>query len=217
MRLVTISAQYGAGGSTIAPAVAAALGVPFVDRAIPVQVARALGVSTEESLAHDDRAETRWVSRWLAGAARVAAVTSTVPTVPSDGASGALLSDEAFVAHTERVIRGLATSTGAVVLGRAAAIVLGSRPGTLHVRLHGPRDRRLEHAMESRGIDAVTAQREMTAADRARAAYVKRFYRCDPDDAAHYHLVCDSTALPPAAVVDLITVAARALPEKREG
>ncbi|WP_414637674.1 cytidylate kinase family protein [Actinomycetospora sp.] len=55
MRLVTISAQYGAGGSSIAPAVARALGLPFVDRAIPVQVARELGVSTEESLARDDR------------------------------------------------------------------------------------------------------------------------------------------------------------------
>jgi cytidylate kinase len=209
MRLVTISAQYGAGGSTIAPAVAEALGVPFVDRAIPVQVARALGVSDEESLARDDRAETRWVSRWLAGAARVAAVTSTVPTTPSEGPVGALLSDEAFVAHTEKIIRGLADSTGAVVLGRAAALVLGDRLGTLHVRLRGPRERRLQHAMTSRGIDAETAQREMADTDRARAAYVKRFYRCDPDDAGHYHLVCDSTAFPHDAVVALIAGAAR--------
>ena len=210
MRLVTISAQYGAGGSSIAPAVAEALGVPFVDRAIPVQVARELGVSTEECLARDDRAETRWMSRWLAGAARVAAVTSTVPAT-SEGAVGVLLSDQAFVAHTEKVIRGLADSTGAVILGRAAAVVLGDRPGTLHVRLHGPRERRLRHAMASRGIDAVTAQREMADADRARAAYVRRFYRRDPDDAGLYHLTCDATALPPAAVTELITAAARAL------
>jgi cytidylate kinase len=210
MRLVTISAQYGAGGSSIAPAVAEALGVPFVDRAIPVQVARELGISTEESLARDDRAETRWMSRWLAGAARVAAVTSTVPDVPSGGAVASLLSDQAFVAHTEKVIRELADSTGAVILGRAAAVVLRDRPGTLHVRLYGPQERRLRHAMASRGIDAATAQREMADADRARAAYVRRFYRRYPDDARLYHLMCDSTALPPAAVAELITVAARA-------
>jgi cytidylate kinase len=209
MRLVTISAQYGAGGSSIAPAVAEALGVPFVDRAIPVQVARELGVSTEESLAHDDRAETGWMSRWLAGAARVAVVTSTMPTAPSGG--GALLSDQAFVAHTEKVIRGLADSTGGVILGRAAAVVLGDRPGTLHVRLHGPRQRRLRHAMAARGIDAATAQREMADADGARAAYVRRFYRCDPDDAGLYHLMCDSTAFPSAAVAELIIAAARAM------
>ena len=214
MRLVTISAQYGAGGSSIAPAVAEALGVPFVDRAIPVQVARELGVSTEECLARDDRADTRWMSRWLAGAARVAAVTTTVPTEPAGGAVASLLSDQAFVAHTEKVIRGLADSTGAVILGRAAAVVLGDRRGTLHVRLQGPSDRRLRHAMASRGIDAATAQREMADADRARAAYVRRFYRRDPDDAGLYHLVCDSTALPQAVVAELITSAARALPTR---
>lgn len=211
MALVTISAQYGAGGSSIAPAVAEALGVPFVDRAIPVQVARELGVSTEESLARDDRAETGWVSRWLAGAAQVA-VTSTAPATPVDVA-GCVLSDQSFVDHTEKVIRGLATSTGAVVLGRAAAVVLADRPGTLHVRLRGPRDRRLRQAMELRGIDTDTAQREMADTDRARAAYVRRFYRCDPDDAGFYHLVCDSTAVPLAAVVELIACTARALPQ----
>ena len=211
MRLVTISAQYGAGGSTIAPAVAQALGVPFVDRAIPVQVARELGVSTEECLAHDDRTETGWMSRWLAGAARVAAVSSTVPTASAGDGVGVLLSDHAFVAHTEKVIRGLADTTGGVVLGRAGALVLADRPGTLHVRLRGPRDRRLRHAMASRGIDAATAEREMADADPARAAYVRRFYRRDPDDAGLYHLVCDSTALPCDAVAELIIVAARAL------
>jgi cytidylate kinase len=211
MALVTISAQYGAGGSSVAPAVAEALGVPFVDRAIPVQVARELGVSTEESLARDDRADTGWVSRWLAGAAQVAEVSSTVPATPVD-VVGCVVSDQSFVAHTEKVIRGLATGTGAVVLGRAAAVVLADRPGTLHVRLRGPRDRRLRQAMELRGIDADTAQREMADNDRARAAYVRRFYRCDPDDAGLYHLVCDSTAVPLAAVVELIAFTARALP-----
>ena len=40
MGVVTISATYGAGGSEIGPAVAAMLGLPFVDRAIPAGVAR---------------------------------------------------------------------------------------------------------------------------------------------------------------------------------
>ncbi|HEY2191685.1 MAG TPA: cytidylate kinase-like family protein [Actinomycetospora sp.] len=154
------------------------------------------------------------MSRWLAGTARVAAVTTTVPVTPTGPAVGPLLSDQEFVAHTEKVIRGLVGSTGAVVLGRAAAVVLGDRPGALHVRLHGPCDRRLRHAMASRGIDATTAQREMTDADRARAAYVRRFYRRDPDDAGLYHLMCDSTSMPPAAVAELITFAARAMTEQ---
>src|ERR1700736_4332425 len=39
MPTVTVAATYGAGGSVIAPAVAKRLGLPFIDRAIPVAVA----------------------------------------------------------------------------------------------------------------------------------------------------------------------------------
>ena len=48
------------------------------------------------------------------------------------------------------------------------------------------------------------------AADRAREAYVRHFYRCDPAEARHYHLVIDATALPVETVVDLVVTAARA-------
>ena len=53
-------------------------------------------------------------------------------------------------------------------------------------------------------------RREMAATDRAREAYVRHFYRCDPASARHYHLVIDGTALPVETVVDLVVAAARA-------
>lgn len=207
MQLVTISASYGAGGSRVAPAVADALGVPFVDRAIPVQVARELGVSIQESLARDDRAETGWVARWLVAAARVAAAGSA----PMPVEDGALLSDEEFVARAGEAIRKLTADNGGVVLGRAAAVVLAEQPGALHVRLDGPPERRRQQAMALRHVDETTARREMDDTDRARAAYVKRFYHRDPEDPRLYHLSCDSTALPLPTVVELITLAARSI------
>ena len=207
MPVVTISAQYGAGGSVIAPAVAEALGLPFVDRAIPVQVAGELGVSVDESLAHDGLAENGWASRWLSGAAWLA---GGGLVAPAGDTSGATLSDQAFVDHTESVLRGLATGAGAVILGRAAAVVLAEQPGALHVRLHGPPDHRVRQAVALRGVDDTTATRERADSDRARAAYVKRFYRRDPDDPCLYHLICDSTAISIDAVTSMITVAARA-------
>jgi cytidylate kinase len=39
---------------------------------------------------------------------------------------------------------------------------------------------------------------------------VRHFYRCDPGDARHYHLVVDSTAIPHGTVVDIVVAAARA-------
>jgi cytidylate kinase len=211
MPLVTISAQYGAGGSKVAPAVAEELGVPFVDRAIPVRVARELGVSVDESLAHDDRADRGRVTRWLAGVAQVATLGFAVGAVDAVDLRAGAPSDHDFVTHTEDVIRNVASGAGGVILGRAAALVLADQPRALHVRLHGPAESRLRLAAAVRGIDEAAAQQEMAETDSARTAYVKRFYHHDPEDIALYHLVCDSTALPISAVVELITSAARAM------
>jgi len=43
-KLIALSASYGAGGNAIGPALAERLGVPFLDRAIPIRVAARLRV-----------------------------------------------------------------------------------------------------------------------------------------------------------------------------
>jgi len=60
------------------------------------------------------------------------------------------------------------------------------------------------------GISEEQARGRLRAADKARTAYVRRLYRCDPADASLYHLVIDSTAMPLDAVIELIVTAARA-------
>ena len=57
MHVVTISATYGAGGALVGPAVAERLGVPFVDRAIPVAVADDLGITLDDALSRDEQVE----------------------------------------------------------------------------------------------------------------------------------------------------------------
>jgi cytidylate kinase len=78
------------------------------------------------------------------------------------------------------------------------------------VRLDGPPDARLAAATAHFGRPEEEVRRERDAADAARVAYVRHFYRCDPAEARHYHLVIDSTALPHGTVVDLVVAAARA-------
>jgi cytidylate kinase len=78
------------------------------------------------------------------------------------------------------------------------------------VRLDGPRDRRLAAARAELDLPEEQVRRELDAADAAREAYVRHFYRCDPAAAEHYHLVVDATALPYEVVVDLVVTAARA-------
>jgi cytidylate kinase len=107
------------------------------------------------------------------------------------------------------VLGEIAAGPGGVVLGRAAAMVLHDRPDVLHVRLDGAPEARLAAAVAHFGRPVEEVRRERDAADRAREAYVRHFYRCDPADARHYHLVVDSTVLPHDTVVDLVVTAAR--------
>jgi hypothetical protein len=203
MGVVTISAAYGAAGAEVAPAVAERLGLPFHDRAIPAQVAGRLGVSVAEAEANDETV--------VRGLWRLVASLGTMPDPVGGVLPTAALPDErAYREQTERVLAEIADGAGGVVLGRAGAIVLGERPGVLHVRLDGPRDRRLEAACARSDRPRDEVRREMEANDRTREAYVQHFYRCDPAAARHYHLVVDSTALPLDTVIDLVVTAARA-------
>jgi cytidylate kinase len=95
-----------------------------------------------------------------------------------------------------------------VILGRAAAVVLGKSCG-YHVRLDGPPEARVARGAAIEGVGLNEAQAHMRAADKARTAYVRRLYGVDPADASLYHLVIDSTAIPIEAAVGLIVTAAR--------
>lgn len=203
MGVVTVSASFGAGGAEIAPAVADRLHLPFHDRAIPVEVAGRLGVPVAEAEANDEKV-ARGLWRLITSLGSMPdPVGGVLPTSP-------LPDERAFREQTERVLAEIVAGPGGVVLGRAAAMVLADRPDALHVRLDGPPERRLAAAVAHLGRPEPEVRRERDAADAARTAYVRHFYRCDPAEARHYHLVIDSTALPHTTVVDLIVLAARA-------
>jgi cytidylate kinase len=199
--VVTVSATYGSGGSLVARRVAEELGLPFLDRAIPGAVATELGLPLRDAEARDE-VGPRGLERIMRSLAAVGPVSGV------DFASD--FHDRTFCAATEQAIRRHVASGGGVVLGRAGAVVLRDRPATLHVRLDGPAERRVEQAMRIEGIDRPTAERRRRDNDTARAAYVREFYGADAADPVLYHLVVDSTTLDLDACVDVIARAARA-------
>ena len=209
--VVTLSASYGAGGSIIGPRVAERLRLPFLDRAIPVAVAEALAVPMADAVAHDERRKPG-LGRALASLARAAAAPDTVFGTAPTATRGALADqpEQAFREETERVLHQIADTDGGVILGRAAAIVLAGEQTALHVRLDGPVERRIARATAFEGVDEAIARKHLAETDRAREAYVKHFYKADPRDPCHYHLVIDSTRLEIDTCVELIVCAARA-------
>lgn len=198
---MTLSAPYGAGGGVIGPQLADRLGIPFHNRAIPATVSAELGVELESVLPHDGQAET--------GLRRLLSVAARLPSSPLGDAELAALIlsqvDETVIAeHTASVVRHIADGDGGVILGRAGAAILAGHPRALHVRLQGPKEARIQHAMKLAGISEEVARDRQRRVDTARAAYVKRLYGQDSRDVKLYHVVLDSSAISWDACVDAL-------------
>jgi Cytidylate kinase-like family len=204
MGTVTIAATYGAAGSLIGPAVAKRLKLPFVDRAIPVELAEKLHGPLVAALADDSEAGST-VGRVLNSAL---GFTGLFAGVPLGDEQRGVVPD---VAATEKAIRGLADAGGAVILGRAGVFVLQGRPDVFHVRLDGGVEARRRAAMGREGLDYKSATRQQQATDQARRSYISHFYsRAGSwEDPRHYHLILDSTAISIDSCVELITRAAK--------
>lgn len=175
------------------------LGVPFVDRLIPSEVAARLAVPRASAFAHDE----------VSGGVLARALASLGPIGQAFGEapSTETVDDRHFRDVTEQVIFERAESGHGVILGRAAAVVLRDDPQALHVRLDGSREARVRQAMRLQCLDRPTAERRMRETDRARHAYVRRFHRADARDPALYHVLINSTVIDLNECVEMIALA----------
>lgn len=200
-RVVTLSATYGAGGTLIAPRLAQRLDLPFADRLVPMTGARAPASAegvTDEEVREEPRNPLLQGLALLSTAWRI-----PVPRDPED-------IPERLRAHVEASIDELLADGGAVILGRAAAVVLGRRPGALHVRLDGPEDARAARGAAWEGVELEAARSHLRDTDTKRARYLHRLYGRDSDDPSLYHVVLDTTVLTVDVCVDVLALAAEA-------
>jgi cytidylate kinase len=202
-RVVTISASYGAGGTVVGPRVAKRLDLPYLEHLVTPSVAA--GPRDGRKLEDEERSErlVRRLARSLAGLPLALGAGAPQPV-------DTMTTEEDVRDEVEASITALASTTGGVVLGRAATVVLADWPGVFHVRLRGPTKARVRQAMAIGQLDEAEAARRLKETDRARALYLRRFYDRDADDPSLYHLVLDATAVPLDATTELVVDAASA-------
>jgi cytidylate kinase len=188
--IVTVAAEHGAGGDLVAPRVAEALGVPFLDRMLPASLVAAA-----------DEAERQ--SGLVGRLARASTVLAGEPVERIDSDEGRVRAELA-----EFLTR--ASTEGGVVLGRGGVFVLADAPAALHVLLAGDHEGRVARVAQREGIDRAEADHRVRAQDRARKDYMQRVFSADADDRKHYHLVVDTVALGIDASVELVLAASRA-------
>jgi cytidylate kinase len=187
--IVTVAAEHGAGGDLVAPRVAEALGVPFLDRALPASLAAAAEESERQSRLMDRLART---STMFAGE----------PVERIDRDEGRIRAELAeFLTK--------ASTAGGVVLGRGGVVVLADAPAVLHVLLGGRLEGRVARVAEREDISLASAARRVRAHDRARKGYLQRVFGADADDRTLYHLVLDTVALGIDASVQIVLAASR--------
>jgi hypothetical protein len=205
MTLVAMSAAYGARGGIVGPALAQRLGVPFVDRAIALRVAGALDVSVDEAISQwDEPPQRSFLERILSN---FLGIDTGAPVGPPPE----MVSSDDFRRAAEAAVLEQAATGAGVILGRGAVAALRAHPGVLRVRLSGPKEARLQHAVEVSDLDEQAASAAMGRIDRYHADYLREYYDVDIDDPALYHIALDATALDTDTCVELIEIAARAL------
>ena len=139
---ITISRQFGAGGSTVAKKVADELGWRVVDNELVEQVAERAGLPPERVAEREER-----VSTFVERLARTLAAASPEVFPPPDSVGAALDVPEAdLVRITEAVVAEIAAQGRVVLVGRATPAVLSREADALHVKLVAPRAFRIQVA-----------------------------------------------------------------------
>lgn len=189
--LITISRQYGAGGSEVARRVATALGWRVVDNELVEEVAARAGLPAAQVAEREERVPSfaERLARTLAASA------PELFPAPVPGGTVPKLQEADLVRITESVVSEVAAKGRVVLVGRAAPAVLARQLDSLHVQLVAPRLQRIQAAAERLGMDPAKAAEILDETDKMRARYLRQFYRRDWYDPVNYHMVLNTGVL----------------------
>ena len=229
MPVITVTGLMGSGGTEVGSEVSRKLGIDYVDRLILAEAAKKMGTTVEAVAArteHPPRLGDR-----VAGFVRTVLERSALAGGGADpyfgGGLDALLvreyrdfPDEAEISDdlpgedrlltvTADVIKEIASSGNVVIAGRGANIILEDYPGALHVGLTSSLDRRIERIMERVSLDRDEAARYVAENDKGRTAYFRRFFKVQPEDHHHYHMLVNTDWMDIARAADIVIAAAR--------
>lgn len=198
--VITISREFGAGGSELAAALGARLGWPVVDRDLVTRVAARLGVDADDVALRDEHAPGL-LERIGTTILRTA---PEVLVVPPDAD---LPSPERIAAAVRHELNEAIHAPPVIVVGHGTQALLGQRPNTLHVRLVAPIAERIDRICGRAGCTPREAADLAHRVDADRVSYVRTYYHIDVRDPLHYALVLNTGSMSMADAVECITAA----------
>ncbi|SCZ81118.1 cytidylate kinase-like family protein [Pseudobutyrivibrio xylanivorans] len=191
--IITISRQFGAGGSTIGQEVANRLGYYYCDKDMIVRAALESGSLTPDEIRYYDE------------------------KVPAEFGFGQSLFDfyskpldERLFNAQKEAIRKVAEKGNCVIVGRNANIVLKEFDKTLHVFVSADIPFRLRRMMTKMpNVPEEKVMDRINSVDKARKRYCKHYTHTEFGNAAYYDLAVKSSTLGILSSIELICDAAK--------
>lgn len=203
MPIVTVSRQYGSGGSEVTERVANALGWKLYDNAVVEAVAARLRLTPAEVSAREERVPSlveRMASAMALGVPEVMPVVGDMAAVPSE---------ERMVMVTRRVIEEAVEAGPAVLVGRGAQCMLARRSDALHVYCYAPEEDLIRYVIENLDIPPAEAPKKVADMNHQREAYVRLHWKRNWRDVANYDLCVNTASLGVDGAARLVTEVAR--------
>jgi cytidylate kinase len=185
MTVITISREFGSGGSLLAEKVASALGYHLVDKAFISEVLRQYGLAEfdieyEKQPGFWEGFDTERYER-----------------------------RDLMVRMLNQVVRAVARHGNVVILGRSGYAILAGLADVLHVRLQAPFDDRVATVSAAKGISPADASMLVKGEDKIRRSFVESFYRTHWDAAHAFDIAINTAHVPVAQATEWVIQAAR--------
>ena len=210
--VITIARQFGSGCTDIGRILARESNLTYLDREIIDEVARRLGVNTQQIEEQEGQASGS-VRHILEAIQASHLFTVNYDTFFGPDMASNRVRELAYVRLTQKVILELATQGNAVIIGRGSQFLLHNAPRTLHIYIFAPLLHRIERVMESFHLDHASAQELIEQRDYEFDDYARRFYGFNRHQPDLYHLLINTGIFSPVLAADFIR---QALPVAKE-
>lgn len=186
-KIITISREFGAGGSAIGMEVAKRLNYEFFDKALILHSAKELGIDVESMFKYDEKVPANF------GFAQSLFEFYNRP-----------LNEKLFEVQ-QKVIHHIGEKGNCVVLGRNANSILKEFDHSLHVFVHAPYYWRLEHMKEKMpDMSEAKLSEQIKSIDKARKKYCSYYTDTEFGEAYYYDISLNSGTLGIEKCIDII-------------
>jgi cytidylate kinase len=195
VELITVSREFGAGGSDLARLVGERLNWPVLDDEVACRCAKRLNIDTAAVERLREHSPTLL-------ARLSAALLVSPPEAPAIDTSNLMRIDAIAEAALESITEA-AQSLPLIVVGFGTQCIFANRANTLHVRLVAPLESRVARLRARYGWDASVAAAKARRMDDDRRRYVQRYFHRDVLDPLLYDVQINTgrTSIEEAATV----------------